>query len=323
MGHVYLSRSVGAAAEEFSAQLGRELRIGSTSSEPPSKAEFLDGVRGAEAILSLVTDKIDAELMDAAGAQLKVVANVGVGYDNIDVAAAEQRGITVTNTPGVLDDAVADLTLALILASTRRVVESDRGIRTGEPWIWGPQDYVGLQISAGATLGIIGLGRIGMAVAKRAASFGMRIIATGRRAYDDDAQALGVVPAASVQELLAAAEVVSLHCPLNPQTRHLINQDTLAAMKPGSYLINTGRGPLVDEQALADALDSGHLAGAGLDVHEFEPQTNARLRAMEQVVMLHHIGSAGDKTRYDMAALAFRNAIAVLKGEDPLTPVTA
>ncbi|GFZ97605.1 2-hydroxyacid dehydrogenase [Nesterenkonia alkaliphila] len=321
MGHVYLSRSVGSAAEEFSAQLGRELRIGSTSSDPPSREEFLEGVRGAEAILSLVTDRIDAQLLDAAGDQLKVVANVGVGYDNIDVAAAQERGVTVTNTPGVLDDAVADLTLALILATTRRVVESDRKIRTGEPWIWGPQDYVGLQISAGARLGIVGLGRIGMAVAKRAASFGMEIIATGRRAHDDDAAALGVRPA-ELPELLATSDVLSLHCPLKPETRHLINQYTLAAMKPGSYLINTGRGPLVDEQALADALDSGHLAGAGLDVHEFEPQTNPRLRAMEQVVLLHHIGSAGDKTRYDMAALAFRNASAVLNGEDPLTPVT-
>ncbi|WP_150460346.1 2-hydroxyacid dehydrogenase [Nesterenkonia ebinurensis] len=322
MGHVYLSRSVGNAVEEFTPQLGRELRIGSQSSAPPSREEFLDGVRGAEAIISLVTDRIDAETLDAAGDQLKIVANVGVGYDNIDVDTATERGVTVTNTPGVLDDAVADLTLALILASTRRVVESDRRIRTGEPWIWGPQDYVGLQISAGATLGIVGLGRIGMAVAKRAAAFGMDIIATGRRAHNDDAAALGVRPA-ELPDLLATSNVVSLHCPLKPETRHLINGDTLAQMKPGSHLINTGRGPLVDEEALADALASGHLAGAGLDVHEFEPETNPRLRAMDQVVLLHHIGSAGDKTRYDMASLAFRNMVAVLNGEDPLTPVSS
>lgn len=322
MGHVYLSRPVGAVIEEFRPQLSTELKVFPEQEKPPSREDLLDGVRGAEAIISLVTDTIDAEVLDAAGDQLKVVANVAVGYDNIDLAAAAERGVIVTNTPGVLDEAVADLTLGLILSTTRRIVESDRFIRTGQPWIWGPKDWVGLDVSAGATLGIIGLGRIGMAVAKRAHAFGMKIVATGRRAHDDDAAALGVVPAASVEELLASADITSLHCPLTPETKHLINAEALRSMKPGSYLINTGRGPLVDEEALADALDAGHLAGAGLDVHEFEPETNPRLRAMDSVVMLPHIGSAGDATRQEMASLAFRNVVAVLGGAAPLTPVS-
>lgn len=322
MGHIYLSRPLGDVVDQFRSQLVTELRVFPEAGSPPSREDLLKGVCGAEAIISLVTDRVDAEVFDAAGDQLKVVANVAVGYDNIDLAAAAARNVTVTNTPGVLDEAVADLTLGLILSTTRRVVESDRFIRTGTSWVWGPKDWVGLDVSAGATLGIIGLGRIGMAVAKRAHAFGMKIIATGRRAHDDDAAALGVVPAASVDELLPAADIVSLHCPLTPQTKHLINAAALSTMKPGSYLINTGRGPLVDEEALADALDSGHLAGAGLDVHEFEPETNSRLRAIDSVVLLPHIGSAGDATRAEMASLAFRNVIAVLGGEEPLTPVT-
>lgn len=321
MGHVYLSRPVGAVSEEFRSQLSTELKVFAEAENPPTREDLLDGVRGAEAIISLVTDTIDAEVLDAAGDQLKIVANVAVGYDNIDLAAAAERGVIVTNTPGVLDEAVADLTLGLIISTTRRIVESDRFIRTGEPWIWGPKDWVGLDVSAGATLGIIGLGRIGMAVAQRAHAFGMKIVATGRRAYDDDAAALSVVPVASVEELLASADIVSLHCPLTPETKHLINAEALRAMKPGSYLINTGRGPLVDEEALADALDSGHLVGAGLDVHEFEPEINSRLRAMDSVVLLPHIGSAGDATRHEMASLAFRNVVAVLGAEDPITPV--
>ncbi|TLP72933.1 2-hydroxyacid dehydrogenase [Nesterenkonia sphaerica] len=321
MGHIYLTRPLGDVVEQFRQQLPAQLRVHHTSEFPPDRTELLEAVRGAGAIISLVTDRIDAEVLDAAGDQLKVVANVAVGYDNIDLDAAAERNVTVTNTPGVLDDAVADLTLALLLATTRRVAEGDRFIRTGTEWIWSPEGYVGLDVSAGATLGIVGLGRIGMAVAKRAQAFGMNIVATGRRAHDDDARSFGVRPASSMHELLRVADIVSLHCPLTPETKHLIGAEQLASMKPGSYLINTARGPLVDEEALADALDSGHLSGAGLDVHEFEPQTNSRLRTMEQVVMLPHIGSAGDATRNEMAALAFRNTIAVLSGEQPLTPV--
>ncbi|NLS08446.1 D-glycerate dehydrogenase [Nesterenkonia sp. MY13] len=322
MAHVYLTRPLGEVVDQYSSAFGsREVRIHPDTEFPPPREELLKAVAGAEALITTVTDRIDEEVFDAAGDQLKVVANVAVGYDNIDLEAAAARGITVTNTPGVLDEAVADLTLGLMLATTRRVVEADRFLRTGREWIWGPQGYVGLDISAGASLGIVGLGRIGMAVAKRAQAFGMKIVATGSRATSEEAQQLGVIPAASVAELLPQVDVLSLHCPLTEENRHLIGAAQLQSMKPGSYLINTARGPLVDEKALVAALNSGHLAGAGLDVHEFEPQTDPQLREMEQVVMLPHIGSAGGATRRKMATLALDNVLAVLNGEQPPTPV--
>lgn len=319
--HVFLTRPLQEdVVSEFRAQLPGPLRIHHDPDVPPTRAELLEAVPGAAGLLTLVTDRIDAEVLDAAGDQLTVVANMAVGYDNIDVAAAAERGVTVTNTPGVLDESVADLTMALLLATVRRVAEGDRFIRTGTEWIWGPQSFVGLDVSAGSTLGIVGLGRIGMATARRAAAFGMRIIATGSRASSEEAAALGIEPA-SLAEVVQQSDVVSLHAPLTADTTHMIGKDQLAAMKPGSYLINTARGPLVDEHALADALESGHLGGAGLDVHEHEPQINERLRGLENVVLLPHIGSAGDATRRRMAALAFQNLVAVLRGRDPLTPV--
>lgn len=320
--HVYLTRPLDPTlCDRFAAQLPHPLRVHPVSEVPPTRQELLDAVGGASGLLTMVTDQIDAEVLDAAGPQLQVVANMAVGYDNIDLAAAEARGVCVTNTPGVLDDAVADLTLALMLTLTRRVAEGDRFIRTGRDWIWGPQSFVGLDISAGSTLGIVGLGRIGMATARRAAAFGMRIVATGRRAHTEEAAAVGVQPV-TFAELLDSADIVSLHAPLTPETKHIIGKNELAVMRRGSYLINTARGPLVDEEALADALASGHLGGAGLDVHEYEPMVNDRLRSMENVVLLPHIGSAGDATRSKMASLAFENLVAVLSGRDPLNPVT-
>lgn len=320
--HVFLTRALDETlVREFAPSLGHSLRAHPSATEPPTSEDMAQQVRGAAGLITMVTDRIDADALDAAGPQLQVVANMGVGYDNIDCDAAAQRGVTVTNTPGVLDEAVADLTLALILTTARRLAEGDRFIRTGTPWIWGPQDFVGMDLSAGRTLGIVGLGRIGMAVARRAAAFGVRIRATGSGAHSEEARSLGVEPA-TFEQLLPEADVLSLHCPLTPETRHLIGAAELAAMKPGSLLINTGRGPLVDEEALADALESGHLGGAGLDVHEHEPTVNDRLRALENTVLLPHIGSAGDETRRQMATLAFRNAAAVLRGEKPPHPVT-
>lgn len=320
--HVFLTRPLDEAVlNEFRPQLTPQLRIHHNAEFPPAREELISAVRGASGLVTMVTDRIDAEVLDAAGDQLKVVANMAVGYDNIDVAAAAERGVIVTNTPGVLDESVADLTLALLLSTVRRVAEGDRFIRTGNEWIWGPQSFVGLDVSAGSTLGIVGLGRIGMATARRAAAFGMRILATGRRAHSAEAEALGVQPA-TFEELITSCDVVSLHAPLTAETKHLIGKDQLAAMKPGSYLLNTARGPLVDEEALADSLEVGHLAGAGLDVHEYEPGINERLRSMENVVLLPHIGSAGDATRNRMASLAFKNLVAVLNGRHPLTPVT-
>lgn len=319
--HVFLTRALDDdMVREFAPALGHSLRVHHNATAPPTRSELTEQVSGAAGLITMVTDTIDAEVLDAAGPQLQVVANMGVGYDNIDCDAAAERGVTVTNTPGVLDEAVADLTLALILSTARRVVEGDRFIRTGTDWIWGPGDYVGMDLSAGRTLGIVGLGRIGMAVARRAAAFGVRILATGSGAHSEAAHALGVEPA-GLQQVVEEADIVSLHCPLNAETRHLMGAAELAAMKPGSVLINTGRGPLVDENALADALESGHLGGAGLDVHEHEPTVNDRLRALENTVLLPHIGSAGDHTRRQMAALAFGNAAAVLSGQPAHHPV--
>jgi len=271
-------------------------------------------------VITLLTERIDDEVLEAAGSQLRVVANCAVGYDNISVPAAVSRGVVVTNTPGVLDEATADCAFGLVLASARRLVEGDRFIRSGAEWIWGPQAFVGLDVSAGATLGIVGLGRIGMAVARRAAAFNMRILATGSRAASAEAAGYGVQQV-DLQRLLAESDVVSLHCPLTPETRHLIGADQLAAMKPTAILVNTARGPIVDEAALAVALRDGVIAAAGLDVYEDEPRVHPELCALDNVVLLPHIGSAGQATRDAMGRLAVDNVRAVLAGEPPLTPV--
>jgi len=319
-GHVYITRPMSAHVMRQAGELPAPMATHKDPDFPPTREQLLEGCRGASAIITMLTEKIDDEVMEAAGPGLKVIANVAVGYDNIDLEAAARRGITVTNTPGVLDEATADLAFALILATVRRVAEADRFVRTGKPWIWGPQSFIGLDVSAGATLGIIGLGRTGMALARRAHAFQMKVIATGSRASTPEAAALRVQPC-DLETLLSTSDVVSLHCPLTTTNRHMIGAQQLAAMKPGSYLVNTARGPLVDEEALADAVESGHLAGAGLDVHEFEPRVNSRLRALERVVLLPHIGSAATATRDAMGELAVRNAAAVLTGLPALTPV--
>jgi len=299
---------------------GVHLRVLARGDDVPSRAALLREVRGATAILSLLTERIDAEVLDAAGPGLRIVANVAAGFDNIDVDAARERGIAVSNTPGVLDEATADLAFGLILALTRRVAEADRFVRSGHDWVWGPSSFVGLDLSAGAVLGIVGLGGIGMAVARRARAFGLRIVASGSRARSDEARALEVRPA-SVDEVFGQADVVSLHCPLTPETRGLVGARRIASMRAGSYLVNTARGPLVDEEAVADALDSGRLAGAAFDVHEHEPSVNERLLVSNRTVLLPHIGSAGAATRRAMAELAVANVSAVLGGGPPLTPV--
>lgn len=285
-----------------------------------SRAELLTDVRGAAALVCLLTDRVDAELLDAAGPSLRVVANMAVGHDNIDLAACAARGITVTNTPGVLDEATADLAFALLLAASRRVVEADAFVRSGEPWSWRPDLFVGLDVSSGATLGIVGLGRIGLAMARRARAFDMRIIATPSRSAGDEAARLGI-ETLPLSDLLVASDVVSLHCPLTPDTRHLIGAEELRLMGPESVLVNTARGPIVDEAALAAALADGTIGAAGLDVFENEPAVHPDLLALPNVVLLPHIGSAGRATRDRMAMLAIDNARAVLAGEPAPTPV--
>lgn len=327
-----------AASDDAAAALARRPRAHLTFVLPPNadarlaeapvevttstadRDELLAAVPGASAIVSLVTHRIDGEVMDAAGPSLRLVANLGVGYDNIDVPAATARGIAVTNTPGVLDEATADLAFTLLLATARRVVEADRFVRTGAEWRWEPDFFVGLDVSAGATLGIVGLGRIGLAVARRAAAFGMRIVATGSRASGPEAEALGI-RAVDLPELLAESDVVSLHCPLNAETRHLIGAEQFAAMKRSAILINTARGPIVDELALIDALRDGVIGAAGLDVFEWEPAISQGLLTLPNVVAVPHIGSAGAATRERMGDLAVQNVVAVLAGLPPVTPV--
>lgn len=320
MGHLYVSRELTDGAMAAIGSLGVPVVVHDDPDRPPSRERLLADVRGASALITLLTERVDEELLDAAGSGLRIVANCAVGYDNVDVGAARARGVAVTNTPGVLDEATADVAFGLVLATSRRLVEADRFVRGGADWIWGPRLFVGLDLSAGATLGIVGLGRIGLAVARRAAAFGMRILATGSRATGEEARRYGV-EAVDLPRLLAESDVVTLHCPLTPETRHLIGAQQLAAMKPTALLINTARGPIVDEAALVDALRDGTIAGAGLDVYEDEPRVHPGLIELDDVVLLPHIASAGEATRDAMGRLAVENVRAVLAGEPPLTPV--
>jgi glyoxylate reductase len=276
--------------------------------------ELHDAVRGADAIVAMLHDRVDDDLLAAAGEQLQVVANVAVGYDNVDLDAARRHGVTITNTPGVLTDATADLAIALMLAVTRRLGEGERRIRSGEPWAWSIDFMLGRGLR-GKTLGIVGYGAIGRATAARARAFGMEVVYTKRSAGADPGRV-------ELGELLRRSHVVSLHCPLTPETRHLIDADVLARMRDDAYLVNTARGPIVDEGALAAALRDGAIAGAGLDVFEREPEVHPDLVGLDNAVLVPHLGSATIETRTAMAELAAANAVAVLAGDDPPTPIT-
>ncbi|OBB33542.1 D-glycerate dehydrogenase [Mycolicibacterium peregrinum] len=314
---IYVSRLLTDRAMDRLRTVGHPVRVGAEA--PPSRADLLAGIAGASAAVITLTERIDAEVLAAAGPQLSVIANVAVGYDNIDLDAAAAAGVTVTNTPGVLDRATADHTMALILACTRRVAEGDRFLRSREPWVWGPRMLVGLDISAGATLGIMGYGRIGQAVARRAQAFDMKVVATARSREPGTVE--DGVSFVHTAELLAESDVVSVHTPLTAATRHLIDADALRAMKPTSYLINTARGGVVDEAALITALHEGWIRGAALDVFEGEPQVNPALLGAPGLVITPHTGSAGEATRDAMGLLAVDNAAAVLAGKPALTAV--
>jgi glyoxylate reductase len=287
---------------------------------PLSTEELHAAIAGANGVVTLLHDRVDDAFLDAAGSQLRVVANVAVGYDNVDVPALTARGIRFTNTPGVLTDATADIAFALILVATRRLGEGERLIRAERPWNWNMRFMLGSGIQ-GKTLGIVGLGQIGTATARRARAFGMEIVYHGRRRVAEELEAELDARFVSLGELLATADVVSLHCPLSAETRHLITAERLHQMKPSAYLVNTTRGPVVDEAALAEALRDGVIAGAGLDVFEREPEVHPALLELENVVLIPHLGSATVETRTAMAVLAATNAIAVLRGEEPPTPV--
>jgi lactate dehydrogenase-like 2-hydroxyacid dehydrogenase len=287
---------------------------------PMTPDEMHAAVAGADAVVTLLHDRVDDAFLDAAGPGLRVVANVAVGYDNIDVPACLGRGVVATNTPGVLVEATADIAMALILCSTRRLGEGERLIRSGAAWSWSMSFMLGTGLQ-GATLGIVGLGQIGAATARRARAFGMRIAYAGRRRAAPELEAELRARFLDLDDLLATADVVSLHAPLSDATRHLIDARRLRLMKPTAHLVNTSRGPVVDEAALAAALRDGVIAGAGLDVFEREPAVEPALLGMENVTLIPHLGSATVETRTAMAVLAARNVAAVLAGEEPPTPI--
>ena len=267
-----------------------------------SEEDMITILAEADAAITLLQDPITRRVLES-NPNLRIVSNLAVGYNNIDVAAARELGITVTNTPGVLTEATADLTMALLLAVMRRIVEGDQEIRTEGRCEWEPLKLLGASLQ-GKRLGIIGMGRIGSAVAARARAFGMDI--------------LGVRSGEPIDELLATSDIVSIHAPLTRETQHLIDANALAKMKRGAYLINTARGPIVDEDALCNALESGQLRGAGLDVYEREPEVNPRLLTMKNAVIVPHIGSATEEARNAMARIAATNVLLFLRGSEPL-----
>ena len=272
------------------------------SEQGRSEEEMITILSEADAAITLLSDPLTRKVL-AANRDLGMIANYAVGYNNVDVDAARELGITITNTPGVLTEATADLTMGLILALMRRIVEGDREVRTTGQCVWEPLHLLGTSLT-GKRLGIIGMGRIGSAVAERARAFGMQVTGAHRGEL--------------IYELLATSDVVSIHAPLTSETRHLMNPETLWAMKRGAFLINTARGALVDEVALCDALDEGQIGGAGLDVYEDEPNVNPRLLAMPNVVLAPHIGSATEETRSAMARIAATDVAMFLRGQRPL-----
>lgn len=271
-----------------------------------SEADLITILSEADAAITLLSDPLTRNVL-AANSDLRMIANYAVGYNNVDVDAARDLGVIVTNTPGVLTEATADLTMGLILAVMRRIVEGDREVRTTGRCVWEPLHLLGTTLT-GKRLGIIGMGRIGQAVATRARGFGMEV--------------MGVRRGESFDELLAKSDIISIHAPLTSETRHLMSAATLRAMKRGSFLINTARGALVDEAALCDVLDEGQLAGAGLDVYEDEPRVNPRLMAMTNVVLAPHIGSATEETRAAMARIAATDVALFLQGQRPRNIIT-
>ena len=288
--------------------------IGSPSA-PMSKELLMERIGDIDGLIPTISDTIDASLLEKAE-RLRIIANYGVGYNHIDVEAATRRGILVTNTPDVLTDATAELAFALILATARRIVEGDRRMRSGQFRYWAPLDFLGTEVS-GKTLGIVGYGRIGRAVARRGRAFDMRLLCTNRSPIDPKIAQEDAVTQVDIDTLLATSDVVSLHVPLTSETAHTIGRPQLDRMKPTAILINTSRGPVVDEHALVDALKNGTIAAAGLDVYENEPLMAPGLSELPNVVLLPHVGSATIETRIRMAELAVRNLIEGLEGRLP------
>ena len=285
-----------------------------------ARAALLEAVAGASAVLSTITEKLDAEAMDAAGPSLRVIANMAVGYDNISLDAAAGRNIQVTNTPGVLTEATADLAWTLLLGAARRAGEAERHLRAGHWEGWGPLQFLGMSVY-GKILGIFGMGRIGQAVARRGRGFGMSILYCDARPLDAETeQSLGAIRVEK-QDLLRRSDVLSLHCPLTPETRHAFTLDEFRQMKPTAVLVNTARGPVINEADLCEALRQGLLFAAGLDVYEFEPKIHPPLMREERAFLKPPLTTATAETRSTMARMAAENIIAVISGQAPPNPV--
>ena len=288
---------------------------------PVPRQRLIAELADAEALICLLTDRVDCALFDAAP-NLRVVGNVAVGYENVDVGTASERGIVVTNTPDVLTEATADLTFALLLAAARRVAEGDATVRRGDLPAWGlDQPLTGSGVH-GKVLGIVGMGRIGTAVARRGRlGFGMRVIYHNRTRSEAAERELGA-ERVEFEKLLEASDYVCVHVPLTGETRHLFDREAFRRMRPTAILVNVARGPVVDEEALVRALEEGDIAGAGIDVYEHEPEVHpSLLRLHQRVVLTPHLGSATHETRHAMAVLAVDNVLTVLRGEPPVTPV--
>ena len=282
---------------------------------PLRREELLDKVRGRHGVMTMLNDMVNDELMDAAGSQCRIFANYAVGVNNIDIPSASQRGIFISNTPDVLTDATADMAWALLLATARRIAEGDRIIRSGGFIGWSPLFMLGVEVT-GKTLGIVGAGRIGQAVARRASGFDMKILYTANSPKTDFEKTTGA-SFIGLDSLLELSDFVSLHVPLTPVTHHLISKHEFGIMKETAILINTSRGPVIDEKALAEALRTGQIRGAGLDVYEREPEVEKGLLDLDKAVLCPHLGSATRETRERMGLMAAENILAALRGEMP------
>ena len=312
---VLLTRKIPQPAIDFILENEIDLEI-NTEDRVLSHAEIKEKVKGKDGLICLLTDPIDAEIMESAGPQLKVIANYAVGYNNIDVKEASKRKIPVTNTPGVLTETTADLAFSLLLSIARRIVESDKYTREGKFKGWGPMLHLGNDIYE-KTLGIVGCGRIGAAVARRAAKgFNMRVLYNNTKHLPELEEELGI-EFASLEEILKQSDYVSLHVPLTPKTKHLIGEKELALMKPTAILVNTSRGPVIVEKALVKALKEKTIAGAALDVYEFEPELSPGLKDLDNVIVTAHIGTGTIDTRTKMGMMVGENLIAALQAKQP------
>jgi len=310
---IYVTRAV---FEEALVDLRREADVETSPDDRPlSKAEVIERLRDVDGAMTMLTDPIDRDVLTAC-ARLKITSNVAVGYNNIDTAAATEFGVMATNTPGVLTDTTADFAWALLMAAARRVVEGDAFTRAGKWRAWSPTMFLGRDVH-GKTLGILGLGRIGQAVARRAAGFNMKVIFHNPRPVADSVVREFGAQQVSFEELLRTSDFISLHVPLSAATTHLLNERAFAMMKPTCIVVNTARGPIVDEKALVEALKKKQIGGAGLDVFENEPEVEPDLLRMDNVVLAPHIGSGSYETRMKMCMMAAANLLAWLRGQRP------